>query len=206
MWWVIGILSLPVALKWAKKDVHNMKTDFKTTVIDDEEINKKNIKQNFMNICKAVGIKTDSKGRPLKKQQYLLGVEFLQYKGHTDEVIDVFYDTFMNKYDEKLQEENEAIKKRDNIIKNSSQYNIMVFRHDYYGDMKAQKRLDTLNHQTWGKMVYQCRYIHGMNSNAKYTEVWTLKVPIEFERKDLNRLYKDSCIAAEIDFGDFRGY
>lgn len=206
MWWIIGILSIPYALKMLKDDTQSMKTDIKTTVIDNEQINQKNIKDNFNNICKAVGIKLDKKGRPIKKDQYLLGVEFLQYKGHSDETIDVFYNIFMDKYDNKLTEENQDIKDREAIIKNASKTNIMVFRHDYYGDMEAEKRLDILNQQTWGKMVYQYRYIHGMNSSAKFTEVWTLKVPIEFRRKDLKRLYKDSCISAEIDFGDFRGY
>lgn len=188
-----------------KDDIHNTKVDFRTTVVDDEEINKNSVKNNFEDICKAVGIKLDKQNRPVKKDQYLLGVEFLQYKGHSDEVIDVFYNIFMNRYNDKLAEEDKEIIDRASVIKNSNRYNIMVFRHDYYGNMEPEKRLDTLKKQIWGKMVHQCRYIHSMNSNAKYTEIWTLKVPIEFQRKDLKRLYKDSCIQAEIDFGDFRG-
>ena len=96
MWWIIGVLSLPIAMKWAKKDIHNIKTDFKTTVVDNDEINKSNIQKHFIDICKSLNIKLDNKNRPIKKQQYILGVEFLQYKGHKDEIIDIFYELYMS--------------------------------------------------------------------------------------------------------------
>ena len=205
MWWIIGILSIPYGLKMLKDDYHSMRVDLKTTVIDSEESNKNNIKREFENICNAVGIKLDKNGRPVSKDQYTLGVQFLQYKGHSDETINVFYDMFMDRFNGKLIEEGKQIESRNNVIENSDDYNLMVFRHDYYGYMDSKDRFNKLNNQAWGKMVKDCRCIPGRHAYARYTEIWTLRVPIEFRRKDLKRLYKDSCISAEIDFGDFRG-
>ena len=68
MWWIIGILSIPYGLKMLKKDINNTKTDFNTTVTDNEKMNKRRVRENFNEICKSVGIKLDKKKRPVKKK------------------------------------------------------------------------------------------------------------------------------------------
>ena len=61
-----------------KKDIQAEKTDFHLTPSVNDEINKKTIRTNFVDICKRSGI-TLNDNKPVYLEDLHLGMEYLQY-------------------------------------------------------------------------------------------------------------------------------
>lgn len=179
-----------------KKDIQAEKTDFRLTPSVDDEINKKTIRTNFVDICKRSGI-TLNDNKPVYLEDLHLGMEYLQYRGFNPKSVEYFKKLYSKKFHQLANKQyNEILKKHEKILNSYSEGNIIAtLRNDYYGDERPQIRMDKLySYPLWNKLVDNYTYIRGQHGNAKYTEVWNLIINPDFlTLKEIKQIYEEVC-------------
>ena len=183
-----------------KKDIQAEKTDFYLTPSVNDVYNKDSIRMYFIEICKRSGV-TLNQNKPVYLEEMHLGMEYLQYRGFNQNSVDYFKMLYEKKFRELAEEQYREISyKHDKILRSYSEgSSIVTFKHDYYGNERPQSRMDKLySYPLWNKLVDNYTYIRGQHSNAKYTEIWNLKIDVDFlTNKEINQIYKEVCWVME---------
>ncbi len=179
-----------------KNDIRAEKTDLRVTPSVDDRTNERTIQTYFVDICKRSGV-TLNENRPVYLEDLHLGMEYLQYKGFNPKSVKYFKELYTQKFKQLAFMQYTEISKKHNQILNSytGGNTIVTFKHDYYGTERPQPRMDKLySYPLWNKLVDNYTYIRGQHSNAKFTEIWNLKINSGFlTLKEIKQIYKEIC-------------
>lgn len=199
----LGLIgTLGYGLHCIKNDIKAEKTDLHLipTINDDE--NKADIFNHFTSICDRSGIQLNKDNEPLYLEDVHLGMEYLQYRGYNHECVDFFKEVYTQAWEQLMDKQEKRLRDKHNKL--LQQYHggdtIMTVRCHYYGDDKPQYRMNKIySYPLWNKLVDNFTYIRGQHGNAKYTEVWNLKIESGFlTEKQAKRLYEEICVILNI--------
>lgn len=165
----------------------------------DNKKDKKIIKKNFVDICKRSGIKLNN-NLPVYLEDCHLGMEYLQYRGFNPQSVDYFTSLYQNKWKQlENQQKNEIQNKHYQILQRYDENDIdtilTIKSHCYTNDNPTQRMNDIYNKsQLWNTMVDNYTYIRGQHGNAKFTEIWNLKINSGFlTNHEAKKIYKEIC-------------
>lgn len=199
----LGLLgTVGYGLHCVKNDIKAEKTDLALMPTINDKENKADIRKHFTDICNRSGIKLSKENEPIYLEDVHIAMEYLQYRGYNHECVDYFKEMYTEKWNRLINRQNNEIRNKHNkILEQCNGFDsIMTIRCHYYGDDKPQDRMDKLYaYPLWHKLVDNYTYIRGQHGNAKYTEVWNLKIKSGFlTEKEVKQIYKEICLILDI--------
>lgn len=188
-----------------KNDIKAEQTDYRTKPTFDTNKNQKKIKDNFKDICRRSGIKTDRVGNPLNDTKIESAREYLRYQGYTENDIQFFTDLFNSKTQQGYDSRINVMKCKNERLKYKLQYTpstemVILRRTIYNSHLAPTARMEKLlENDLWSSIVDHYSYIK--SGGNKWEEIWTLKVPKDFFT-DIKKeeLYKNVCMLQNVEY------